>query len=212
MGHASVLRDKIKEHLLLQIREGRLGIGKTINLAALSRATGISVTPIREALSQLEHARIIKAVPNRGFVVSPLSKSEVKDIIGTIAQLEIMALEASHLNTDDISALKNILVRMETFHHISEGLQLHLEFHSKLVQACQNKVLLQVLDDLRLRLSFYEYQLLDKPQFMESMLRQNRSIVDAIEEDNVPTAALLLKMNWMAILELMIAQMDVKKG
>ncbi|MEC7264592.1 MAG: GntR family transcriptional regulator [Bacteroidota bacterium] len=212
MGHASVLRDKIKEHLLLQIREGRLGIGKTINLAALSRATGISVTPIREALSQLEHARIIKAVPNRGFVVSPLSKSEVKDIIGTIAQLEIMALEASHLNTDDISALKNILVRMETFHHISEGLQLHLEFHSKLVQASQNKVLLQVLDDLRLRLSFYEYQLLDKPQFMASMLRQNRSIVDAIEEDNVPTAALLLKMNWMSIMELMIAQMDVKKG
>ncbi|WP_228237267.1 GntR family transcriptional regulator [Allomuricauda sp. M10] len=212
MGHVSVLRDKIKEHLLLQIREGQLGIGKTINLAALSRATGISVTPIREALSQLEHARIIKAVPNRGFVVSPLSKSEVKDIISTIAQLEIMALDASHLNTDEISALKNILVRMETFHHISEGLPFHLEFHSKLVQACQNKVLLQVLDDLRLRLSFYEHQLLNKPQFLESMLRQNRSIVDAIEEDNIPTAALLLKMNWMAILELMIAQMDVKKG
>jgi Transcriptional regulators len=212
MGHISVLRDKIKEHLLLQIREGQLRIGKTINLAVMSRATGISVTPIREALSQLEHARIIKAVPNRGFVVSPLSKSEVKDIIGTIAQLEIMALEASHLNTDEINALKNILVRMESFNLPSDGLPLHLEFHSKLVQACQNKVLLQVLDDLRLRLFFYEHQLLDKPQFLESILRQNRSIVDAIEEDNIPTAALLLKMNWMSILELMIAQMDVKKG
>mgnify|MGYP004450742291 CR=1 FL=1 len=212
MGNTRVLRDKIKEHLLLQIREGRLGIGKTINLAALSRATGISVTPIREALSQLEHARVIKAVPNRGFVVSPLSKSEATDIIRTIAQSEIMALEASHLNKAEVGALKDILMRMETFDDPSEGMQLHLEFHSKLVQACQNKILLQVLDDLRLRLFFYEHQLIDKVHFLENILRQNTSIVEAIEEDNVPTATLLLKMNWMTILNLMVAQMDVKKG
>ena len=54
MSKKTVLRDKIKEQLLFQIHQGDLAIGKTINLAELSRETGISVTPIREALSQLE--------------------------------------------------------------------------------------------------------------------------------------------------------------
>mgnify|MGYP001083487625 CR=1 FL=1 len=81
MGPRVVLRDKIKEHLLLQIQKGNLKVGKTVNLAALSRATGISVTPIREALSQLEHAQVLQAIPNRGFVVAQLSKSEVKCLI-----------------------------------------------------------------------------------------------------------------------------------
>ena len=68
-------------------------MGKTINLAALSRDTGISVTPIREALSQLEHAQVLQAIPNRGFVVAKLSKPEVKNLIEIVAQLEVMALE-----------------------------------------------------------------------------------------------------------------------
>lgn len=212
MTNNSVLRDQIKEHLLLQIREGRLGIGKTINLAALSRATGISVTPIREALSQLEHARVIKAVPNRGFVVSRLSKGEAKDIIGTIAQLEVMALEASPFKKETVEILKKVQQTMEDTTNPEDGLQLHLQFHSLLVQGCQNKVLLQVLEDLKLRLSFYEHHLIKEPHFIQKLVRQTRSIVEAIEEDNVPTAALILKMNWMAILELMEAQMDVKKG
>ncbi|RIV47540.1 GntR family transcriptional regulator [Flagellimonas pelagia] len=212
MANNSVLRDQIKEHLLFLIREGRLGIGKTINLAALSRATGISVTPIREALSQLEHARVIKAIPNRGFVVASLSKEEAKDIIGTIAQLEVMALEASPFKKETVEILKKVQQTMENTPNAEDGLQLQLQFHSLLVQGCQNKVLLQVLEDLKLRLSFYEHHLIKEPHFIQKLVRQTRSIVEAIEEDNVPTAALILKMNWMAILELMEAQMDVKKG
>lgn len=58
MARPSILRDRIKDHLLEQIQNGGLQVGKTINLAALSRDTGVSVTPIREALSQLEQAQV----------------------------------------------------------------------------------------------------------------------------------------------------------
>ena len=58
-----VLRDKIKAHLLAQIQKGLLKVGHTINLAALARVLKVSVTPIREALSQLEESGIVKPYP-----------------------------------------------------------------------------------------------------------------------------------------------------
>lgn len=201
MGKPLILRDTIKEHLLLQIQKGELKVGKTINLAALSRNTGISVTPIREALSQLEHAQVLQAVPNRGFVVAKLSKTEVKNLIEIVAQLEVMALEHVQFNADEIDVLGQLQSKMETVDSLAEGLTARFHFHNHLVQHCTNKVLLQILKDLKLRLHFYEYDFIQDFDFLKKLSNQTRSVVEAIQQDNVPTAVLILRMHWMSILD-----------
>ena len=52
-------RDKVREHLLKEMQKGRLQPGQNINLAAVAIVLGISVTPIREALTQLQQAHIV---------------------------------------------------------------------------------------------------------------------------------------------------------
>lgn len=212
MAKLSALRDKIKEHLLQQIQNGELQVGKTINLAALSRATGISVTPIREALTQLEQAQVIQAVPNRGFVIAKLSKQEVKNLIEIVAQLEVMALENSKFEPDEMEALARMQSELEATTTIPEGLRARFNFHNHLVQHCPNKVLLQILKDLKVRLHFYEHDFIKDHGFFKKLSTQTRSVVDAIQEDNVPTAALILRMHWMSILEHIEAQINVKNG
>ena len=212
MAKLSALRDKIKEHLLRQIQNGELQVGKTINLAALSRVTGISVTPIREALTQLEQAQVIQAVPNRGFVVAKLSKQEVKNLIEIVAQLEVMALENSKFEPDEMDALARMQSELEATTTIPEGLRARFNFHNHLVQHCPNKVLLQILKDLKVRLHFYEHDFIKDHGFFKKLSTQTRSVVDAIQEDNVPTAALILRMHWMSILEHIEAQINVKNG
>ena len=212
MGHRVVLRDKIKENLLLQIQNGDLKVGKTINLAALSRDTGISVTPIREALSQLEHAQVLQAIPNRGFVVAKLSKPEVKNLIEIVAQLEVMALEHSEFDPDEMTILNQLQSEMEASESLAEGLKVRFKFHNHLVQHTTNTVLLQILKDLKLRLHFYEYDFIQDFEFFKKLGIQTRSVLEAIQEDNVPTAALVLRMHWMSILEHIEAQIHVKKG
>ncbi|HKL91287.1 MAG TPA: GntR family transcriptional regulator [Allomuricauda sp.] len=212
MGKLSVLRDTIKAHLLLQIQNGELQVGKAINLAALSRATGISVTPIREALSQLEHAQVLQAVPNRGFVVAKLSKTEVKNLIEIVAQLEVMALEHVEFNADEMDVLGQLQSKMEMVDSLAEGLTARFHFHNHLVQHCTNKVLLQILKDLKLRLHFYEYDFIQDFDFFKKLSNQTRSVVEAIEQDNVPTAVLILRMHWMSILEHIEGQINLKKG
>lgn len=212
MAKLSALRDEIKEHLLQQIQNGELQVGKTINLAALSRATGISVTPIREALTQLEQAQVIQAVPNRGFVITKLSKQEVKNLIEIVAQLEVMALENSKFEPDEMDALARMQSELEATTTIPEGLRARFNFHNHLVQHCPNKVLLQILKDLKVRLHFYEHDFIKDHGFFKKLSTQTRSVVDAIQEDNVPTAALILRMHWMSILEHIEAQINVKNG
>ena len=75
-----------------------------------------------------------------------------------------------------------------------------------------NKVLLQILKDLKVRLHFYEHDFIKDHGFFKKLSTQTRSVVDAIQEDNVPTAALILRMHWMSILEHIEAQISVKNG
>ena len=124
--------------MLLQIQKGGLQIGKPINLAALSRETGISVTPIREALSQLEQAQVLQAIPNRGFVVAKLSKSEVKNLIEIVAQLEVMALENSQFDSEAMDILGALQSQMEDATTIAVGLKVRFNFHNHLVGHCLN--------------------------------------------------------------------------
>ncbi len=181
----------------MQIGKGELQIGKTINLAALSREIGISVTPIREALSQLEHARIIKAVPNRGFIVQKLGAKEAEQLYETIAQLEVLALESSKISEETIASLKAILQKSSVTESTGEKIRFSFQFHEILIQNCNNTILVQILADLKTRLLFYEQALRRDASFYEQIQVQHKAVLEAIEEDNTPTAALILKMHWM---------------
>ncbi|NND79179.1 MAG: GntR family transcriptional regulator, partial [Maribacter sp.] len=88
-----ILRDQVRSHLLDQMTNGLLEPGKTINLAALARKLDVSVTPIREALTQLQQSKLIKAIPNRGFIIAELNYLEAKDLYELVADLEVLALE-----------------------------------------------------------------------------------------------------------------------
>ncbi len=182
------------------MREGRLQIGKTINLAAVARELQVSVTPIREALSQLQQAQIIKAIPNRGFVIAQLNREEAKDLYELVANLEEMALENSVFDEKAILGLKRQQRVLDGATDPLSRINADLEFHRLLTKNYPNALTRNILNDLRTRVFFYEKALMSDDSYYSKADNQHESIISAIEENNVPTAALLLKMNWMLIL------------
>ncbi|WP_027067020.1 GntR family transcriptional regulator [Maribacter sp. Hel_I_7] len=194
------LRDQVRDYLLSEMITGNLKIGKTINLAALARHLKVSVTPIREALTQLQQAHIIKAVPNRGFIIAELDVEEAEDLYELVANLEVMAIENSEFNEEDIINLKN---QQEVFENAPDAIsriQADLEFHRLLTKGYKNDLALKILNDLKTRIFFYERAFTNDDFFYNKSDNQHESIIAAIADDNVPTASLLLKMNWMLIL------------
>ena len=196
-----VLRDKIKAHLLAQIQKGLLKVGHTINLAALARVLKVSVTPIREALSQLEESGIVKAIPNRGFIVPELSLKEAIDLYNTVAELEVLALGSSSFNDTLKKELRKLQLQLQQTETANARLLIRFQFHETLMKACDNSILKRVLSKLRSRIFFYEQLYINDSSFYETVDNQNEGILRAIEEDNLPTAALILKMNWMTVLD-----------
>ena len=212
MPKPAILRDTVKEHLLHQIHAGQIKFGNSINLAALARDLKVSVTPIREALSQLEQSRILKAIPNRGFVVPEFSINEARNLFTTIAELEVLALEDSTFNPILIQLLQKEQLRLQQTHTPTARLHSRIQFHHLLLKNCSNTILIEILKDLEARILFYEQLFIRHASFYEQIDNQNEAIIRAIEEDNLPTAALILKMNWMTVFEYVQKQLILRES
>lgn len=190
-------RDQVRQHLLKQMQKGELHLGKTINLAALARHLDVSVTPIREALTQLQQSQIIKAVPNRGFIIAELKSHEAKNLYELVANMEALAMEESEF---DETALIKLKQQQETFIKSNTALEqvnADMKFHHLLTCNYKNEIAQQILLDLKIRIFFYERELANEVEFYKNAHNQHYSIISAIEENNSPTAALILKMNWL---------------
>jgi DNA-binding GntR family transcriptional regulator len=197
----TILRDQVREHLLDQMTKGQLDAGKTINLAALARKLEVSVTPIREALTQLQQSRLIKAVPNRGFIIAEPNYTEAKDLYELVAELEVLALENSVFESVTIEALKRQQIKFKGAQDTLSRIHAKLEFHRMLTQHYKNALAQQILTDLKTRIIFYERAFMSDDSIYAKSDNQHDGIISAIEDDNVPTASLVLKMNWMLILD-----------
>lgn len=196
-----ILRDQVREHLLDEMTHGKLEPGKTINLAALARKLDVSVTPIREALTQLQQSMLIKAIPNRGFIIAELNYMEAKDLYELVADLEVLALENSVFEASSIQALKQTQIKFKNAKDTLSRIHAKLEFHNILTQHYKNALAHQILTDLKTRIIFYERAFMSDDSIYAKSDNQHDGIISAIEDDNVPTAALILKMNWMLILD-----------
>ncbi|WP_291867371.1 GntR family transcriptional regulator [Maribacter sp.] len=207
MINVSVHRDQVREHLLSEMKKGRLQIGKTINLAALARELKVSVTPIREALTQLQQANIIRAVPNRGFIIAELNTKEASDLYDLVANLEVLAIENSDFSEEAITKLKEQQVVFENAPNAIARINADFDFHRLLTKYYANDIVQQVLTDLKARIFFYESAFMKDDSFYNRTDNQHEAIISAIADDNVPTASLLLKMNWMLILNYILKQL-----
>lgn len=74
------LAQVVKQRLLDDIMEGVHAPGTMLSLAKLAEAYGVSRTPVREALSILEHDGLVTSFPYQGFLVNSASIGDLKDL------------------------------------------------------------------------------------------------------------------------------------
>src|ERR1700742_3913598 len=84
----------------------------------LAQDFGISRTPVREAMAQLERGGFVRSVPRRGIYVVRKTKQEVIEMITAWAALESMAARLVTQNASDaeIAGLRHMFVTFENGH------------------------------------------------------------------------------------------------
>src|SRR5581483_1971595 len=95
------------EYALAELREsiilGELPAGAPLHLDELARALGMSISPIREAVRQLEALGLAKHVPHQGARVLDFDVEELRDLFQVRLALESLAVRraAERFSPDD---------------------------------------------------------------------------------------------------------------
>jgi DNA-binding GntR family transcriptional regulator len=104
------LSEEVAGQLRDEIMSGVLRPGEFIRLEAVAQRLGTSVTPVREALLLLRGEDMVRLLPRRGFVVSPLSRVDVEDLFAVQADLagELAARAASRITDEQVGSLASL--------------------------------------------------------------------------------------------------------
>ena len=194
-------RDQVRNILLDRMKSGEIGAGDAISLAALSRELEVSVTPIREALTQLQQAGIIEAIPNRGFVIPEIDPSEVREVYELVAHLECLAIEHSHFDSALLNKLKTQQIHFNNTRTAIERINADMAFHELLVSGYANATAHKILEDLKIRIFFYEKGFMQEHGFYEDSTHHHNHIINCLETDQKQEACRTLKENWLQILQ-----------
>ncbi len=142
------------EYALEQLREsiimGELEPGTPLRLDELARSLGMSISPIREAVRQLEALGLAKHVPHQGARVEPLDVDDLRDLFEVRLALESLAVRraAVRVTPEQLDAARVALDELDearAAEDVLAAMRAHTDFHFALYEACGAPWLLQMV-------------------------------------------------------------------
>ncbi len=165
MRAAESLRERAYRHIHAKLRTGALAPGRRVSDRSLAAEIGISKTPVREAIRQLEHEGLLEAVPRFGTVVRAPDRREIEELYELREALEsyAVACAAERRTAGDLDALDKLLdeiaavsvQRLASGKRALEGALLRrflaadMGFHLRLIEAAGNRKIRKVLAESR---------------------------------------------------------------
>jgi DNA-binding GntR family transcriptional regulator len=198
----AILRSSLGEQVYLQIlqriQRGDLRPGSRLRDAAIAAELGVSRTPVREALVRLAREGLLASDVGRGFRLTALDPTELRDIGSILATLEPLALDQSPDPTPDRSSrLQGIVRRLElTRGDIAACIELDDEFHRVLLEGCPNRRLLGLVETLRRGLRRYLHHYLERGGRVSLSTLPHSRIADALRRGDRAAARELLERKW----------------
>lgn len=181
------LRGRVFHRLREDILSGKYKENEELREVAIGEELGVSRTPVREAFRQLELEGLIQIVPNKGAYVTGITAKDVKDIYMIRSSLEGMCagLATQNITPEQLEELEEN-VYLASFHaskgHMEQMAELDNRFHHILYEACDSKMLENLLQD------FHQYVIRIRKKTLSTKERgiasneEHRRIMEAIKE------------------------------
>ena len=186
-------QDRCFEHLKEQILRLEIAPGARIKASEVALRLGISRTPVREALGQLEKESLVAREPSGGYLVRPMTVKEIDDLYRVREYLETEAvLEAMpNLSDEDFSKLTSILDEAERhIGDIAAFLSSHRKFYQEIIAATGNEVLARTIAPIRDRVRMVGAMLIQAYTLREKEIcAENREVLRALMSRDETAAA-----------------------
>ena len=179
------LKELVLERLRDAIVHGDRPLGSSLSERQLAEEFGISKTPIREAIFQLENEGLVSVLPQRAASVFTLSAAEVIDLCDFRLVVESAALTmAMERNRDElVAALSAIVESMRDARSRKDDrtyLTLDTEFHTAFFEHCGNHHLRTTYDRFAGKSAALRRHLAARPMHTSLSFDEHVEIVEAV--------------------------------
>ncbi len=153
---------------------------------SLAHDFGISRTPVREAMAQLEREGFVRSVPRRGVYVVRKTRREVIELITAWAALESMAarLITENASDDEVASLRKMFATFENGEvraHLDEYSEINIEFHQTIIRLSRNTVLVQLAENLFTHMRMIRRKTIGEKDRADRSIRDHMHIIEALE-------------------------------
>jgi len=170
-----------------------LSPGHLYSESAMSKQLGISRTPLRTALQQLERDGLIIRLPQRGFYVYEFQEKDIEELFAIRKAIEGYAVEhiAKEKREIDLGQAKIHLKAQEDARQ-SDDYSIFIredrKFHENLVNALDNNRLVAIYSDLRQSIELIGLKRFKMNSQRNQSIAEHKTIINAIEKGD-PLAA-----------------------
>lgn len=187
------LRKLVSEKLREAIQSSVLKPGQRLMEIQLAEALGVSRTPVREAMRELEMEGFVIMIPRRGTYVSDLSLKDITQVfeIRTVMEELAASLAAVRITEEELAELERILVRISGYiraNNQADFLKADVQFHQILYEASRNKWLIEIINNLQDHLMRFRSISTRYPGRLAQTWEEHRQLVEAIASHNVEKA------------------------
>lgn len=184
------LSSKVFQKLRDNILTGKYAEQEELRENTIGKELGVSRTPVREALRQLELEGLVTIIPNKGAYVSGITGEDVKDIYRMRSLLEGLCARwaAERITEEQLDRLDEIILLAE-FHSKRENAinaeqitELDGQFHAVLYEACGSRILKHTLTDFHKYVQNARKLSIISGERARKSIREHKMILRAIRE------------------------------
>ena len=188
----------LREQVVTLVRDAILGFrlkpGQRLVERELVEQLGISRPTVREVLRQLAVEGLVTVVPQRGAVVTALSRDDAADLYEMRASLEALAVRrfvqrATPEHVAELRAAVDEIERTARSAEPQDQLQAKDHFYDVLFRGCGSPPLQQTVAGLQARVRLLRATSLSEPGRPQEAAAELRAVVDAVEAGDAEAAA-----------------------
>ena len=184
------LRDVVFKTIRQAILTGELKPGERLMEIHLAEKLGVSRTPVREAIRQLELEGLVIMVPRKGAQVASITEKSMTDVLELRLALDKLAVELAckRITEEQKAELKDKLEAFEKAVETKDAGEIakaDVAYHDMIFDATGNLRLGQMVNNLAEQMYRYRFEYIKDATRHDKLISEHRKIYEAIMARNV---------------------------
>ena len=195
------LQDQVYHSIRDLVVSGKFESGTFIREQEICNQIEVSRTPVRESLGRLASEGFLERIPQRGYLVPEITIDQLLELYPIVSALESLASKVSFRNLtqkklNKLRLLNSCFRKAVQDQKVEEMVACNNQFHSTLVENCENQRLLKMLEDLRSQLARVEHWYYSNSEHARESLSEHDDLITALEKNDPQHALEIFETNW----------------